>query len=902
MEIKKTFESFITEASRRKVHKAAKEGSYPAVIVVVKDGKVIHQEPVSSPQVAPATFNVMQEKYPKAVLHLEDKTGKRLFSESIITEARAVKRFDKKLIDDKFQVHQEGAIRTIYKGVTGNVDMEVSEKWIEMKGLRNLPEDYRGQHLGIFFELKRNLYLWATDMEDAQTGRPARDSSRNPFFNIMAIFTMDGDEILTLWERPSNFSIATYGGSGVGFQYESVVTEEISPNAGSKIIVDKLIAANLIDKKKENKVIELLAYFIARGMHETSRPELGASRLVDKLIATKNLNKKDEEQSIDLIAALISDGAFESVVTESFVAYTENSKGEYEVVKILKDQRAAKAWRKKNAYLLDDDSVDVKSIGTTPKKDWDKTHPELATESAVNEAVSRATKIYQIATPAPKAMLVEELEELFGDDYRHIVTEFDDDEGYESVLVFNLSKKDILRIQNEIGDVLIWEYSIKKGKEISESVFTESVDMDYLDNAKEQLSNPHNILDITYDKTRSGDKFVRFDYENKYVPGKMLDSGPHFVKVFYDNNKDLNKISKELNIDLKESVTESVFSFKTDNIEQLHFETDPKTAEEMKIELGKMQGEFSKRKQIESGEYSLRRFRKEIGYGNGKDVGVFIPGSYDAAVSKLGDGPHKKAVKAVKWNQKKYDQWVEDMASNDGWKNAFDMAQNAKNEPGLLQWAKKEFRGEDVMQRIQWDIEALAESYNDDDINMVYGFYGTVTDNSNEKNAKKLFDQGIKDLKKKYRLTEEEALEVLNSKMGRKAADQIYDGQAKTAVEGLETYYGKTLHKELAEIQKSMVFDSTVTEAKAFNRAEVMDFLENHLKFVRTSEEFDGVEGGIWTSAENGETMGSSLIFDYYSTSSKYEFGVLNKFAKKLSKMGWYCEYYDPGTVMIWPI
>ena len=76
----------------------------------------------------------------------------------------------------------------------------------------------------------------------------------------------------------------------------------------------------------------------------------------------------------------------ESVITESFVAYTENSKGEYEVVKVLKDQRAAKAWRKKNAYLLDDDSVDVKSIGTTPKKDWDKTHPELATESVVNEA------------------------------------------------------------------------------------------------------------------------------------------------------------------------------------------------------------------------------------------------------------------------------------------------------------------------------------------------------------------------------------------------------------------------------------------------------------------------------------------------------------------------------------
>lgn len=160
---------------------------------------------------------------------------------------------------------------------------------------------------------------------------------------------------------------------------------------------------------------------------------------------------------------------------------------------------------------------------------------------------------------------------------------------------------------------------------------------------------------------------------------------------------------------VNESLNESIFSFKTDDIEQLHFETDPKTAELMKIELGKRQGEVTQRKQIEGGDYSLRRFRKEIKYADGKDLEVFVPGTYTAAVSKLGDGPHAKAVKKVKWNQKKYDQWLEDVASNDGWKNAYDMAQNAKNEPGLLQWAKKEFRGEDVMQRIQWDIEAFAE-------------------------------------------------------------------------------------------------------------------------------------------------------------------------------------------------
>ena len=375
-------------------------------------------------------------------------------------------------------------------------------------------------------------------------------------------------------------------------------------------------------------------------------------------------------------------------------------KGNRDVVDVLEDYATSAQWKK-----------------------WSKEYNEFAQEEMMTEAVAKNTKIYQIATPAPKAMLVEELEDLFGDDYRHIVTEFDDDEGYESVLVFNLTKNDIKRIQEEIGDVLIWEYSIKKGKEISESV-----------------------------------------------------------------------------------VTESVFAFKTDNIEQLHFETDPKTAEEMKIELGKMQGEVSKRKQIESAEYSLRRFRKKIGYGNGEDLGVFLPGSYAAATSKLGDGPHKKVVKAIKWNRKKYDQWVEDMASNDGWKNAFDMAQNAKNEPGLLQWAKKEFRGEDAMQRIQWDIEAYAESV------------------------------------------------------------------------------------------------EPITEKKE-DRDGMMKWIEKSMDFVRTTEDFNGDAGGIWLSGENTDEYKGQVIYDYYSEDYKNrEFGVLNKWEKELNKRGWYSEWYDAGTVMVWPL
>ena len=238
-------------------------------------------------------------------------------------------------------------------------------------------------------------------------------------------------------------------------------------------------------------------------------------------------------------------------------------------------------------------------------------------------------------------------------------------------------------------------------------------------------------------------------------------------------------------------------------VKDLHFETDPEKAQAMKIELGRRQGEVTTKAQIEGGDYSLRRFRKEIRYGDGSYTGVFMPGSYDAATSKLGDGPHKKAVKKVKWNMKKYQQWVDDVASNDGWKHAYDMAQNAKMEPGLLQWAKKEFRGEDPLQRIQWDIEAYAES---------------------------------------------------------------------------------------------------VVNEKYVERKDMMKFIEKYMDFVRTSEDFNGSQGGIWVSGENMDEFKGQVIYDYYAEGRGYELGVNVKWEKELNKRGWYSEWYDAGTVQIWPI
>ena len=104
----------------------------------------------------------------------------------------------------------------------------------------------------------------------------------------------------------------------------------------------------------------------------------------------------------------------------------------------------------------------------------------------------------------------------------------------------------------------------------------------------------------------------------------------------------------------------------------------------------------------------LKKFRKEIKFGDGSYTGVFLPGTYDAITSRLGDGPHTKTVKAKNWNQKEYDKWIEEVGSSGGAKHAFDMAQNAKNEPGLIDWVKKNNPGDDPLQRIQWDIEAEA--------------------------------------------------------------------------------------------------------------------------------------------------------------------------------------------------
>lgn len=75
------------------------------------------------------------------------------------------------------------------------------------------------------------------------------------------------------------------------------------------------------------------------------------------------------------------------------------------------------------------------------------------------------------------------------------------------------------------------------------------------------------------------------------------------------------------------------------------------------------------------------------------------------------------------------------------------------------------------------------------------------------------------------------------------------------------------------------------------------------LRHIRTTEEWDGSPDGFWLSAENGEIAddGRSL-FDYYNESTMYyDFGVHKDFIDYVSELGYYPEWYDAGTLMLWP-
>jgi hypothetical protein len=99
--------------------------------------------------------------------------------------------------------------------------------------------------------------------------------------------------------------------------------------------------------------------------------------------------------------------------------------------------------------------------------------------------------------------------------------------------------------------------------------------------------------------------------------------------------------------------------------------------------------------------------------------------------------------------------------------------------------------------------------------------------------------------------------------------------------------------------------ESLVNEAKNLTREELVKILQTKyaLNFTKDSEEFDGEEGGIWIGGSEGLVMpdGKTEMFNYYHGGSKFPQGINKDFANFLAKRGWYGQFADPGTVLLWP-
>jgi hypothetical protein len=298
-------------------------------------------------------------------------------------------------------------------------------------------------------------------------------------------------------------------------------------------------------------------------------------------------------------------------------------------------------------------------------------------------------------------------------------------------------------------------------------------------------------------------KFIMKNYKD--VTGKELkNSDPEAedkiadIVAFY--KFDIGDWEEAMYYAQNESIDES-------KIEDLHFETDPDRLEGMKIEFGSSFGGVTDHEKIEDAEYQLKKFRKKIKYGDGKNTEAFIPGSYDASTSKLGDGPHAKKKKKTRWTEKKYNEWIESVAANGGAEHAFDMAQNAKNEPGLVDWVKKNLTYDETpLERIQYDIEALAESLQEakaSDAREDLGYVSFLKEMSdlNAKDRQRAYQSAVNVLVDKG-MTEKQAVGFLNSPHGKYMAEYVTpanDFSHDAFLDKLDEYYNERMLKKLAK-------------------------------------------------------------------------------------------------------
>jgi hypothetical protein len=92
----------------------------------------------------------------------------------------------------------------------------------------------------------------------------------------------------------------------------------------------------------------------------------------------------------------------------------------------------------------------------------------------------------------------------------------------------------------------------------------------------------------------------------------------------------------------------------------------------------------------------------------------------------------------------------------------------------------------------------------------------------------------------------------------------------------------------------------------ATTRENLMKILEEKYPnlFMRTTEEFDGTKGGIWSSGESGvEATDGKPLFQYYNEDYDeviYVLGIHKEIGTILEDNGWFPEWHDAGTIMFY--
>ena len=111
----------------------------------------------------------------------------------------------------------------------------------------------------------------------------------------------------------------------------------------------------------------------------------------------------------------------------------------------------------------------------------------------------------------------------------------------------------------------------------------------------------------------------------------------------------------------------------------------------------------------------------------------------------------------------------------------------------------------------------INEKYTKDDINTMYGFYGAMEDDHNEKIADQIFDAAVKDIMKEFGLKDLEAVALLNSKAGRQAADAMIAGECDdSVVAGMYWYFGKGNKSKIIAFAKKANESVEIDEAANF--------------------------------------------------------------------------------------